>query len=148
MSLNTISIFDSKVDKTLDLHGVFHKLCNIHNNNNIHVDCRYGKLLLKHNIDLKLIQDYICNVIEKVLLTHSNYEIHANLESVSIFDFDKYQKFIYEITNVFRLKYSNHIEKCYLYNTSVIFKIIYKFLKQIVSKEELKRIVFVKEELN
>ena len=146
MSLTTISIFDSKVDKTLDLHGVFHKMCNIYNGNNIHIDCRYTKLLLKHNIDLKLMQDYICNTIEKVLLTHANYEIHANLESVSIFDFDKYQTFMYEMTKVFRVKYSSRIEKCYLYNTSVIFKLVHSFLKRIMSKDELKCIIFVKEE--
>ena len=63
MSLNTISIFDSNVDKTLDFHGLFHRMCNIYNANNIQIDCRYGKLLLKHNIDLKLIQDYIYNII-------------------------------------------------------------------------------------
>lgn len=146
MSLNTISIFDSNVDKTLDFHGLFHKMCNIYNANNIQIDCRYGKLLLKHNIDLKLIQDYIYNIIEKVLLTHPNYVMHANLESLSIFDFDKYQTFIYEMTNVFRIKYASRIEKCYLYNTSVIFKLIHSFFKRIMSKDELKCIVFVKED--
>ena len=145
MSLNTISIFDSKVDKSLDLHGVFRKVCNYHDNN-IHIDSRYCKLLIKHNIDLKLIQDYICNVVEKVLLTHSKYEIHANLDSLSIFDFDKYKTFIYDMTNVFRAKFTNCLEKCYLYSTSIIFKLIHGFFKRVMSKEDLECIIFVKDE--
>ena len=146
MSSNALSIFDSKVDKTLNLHSLFHKMCNIYNDNNIHIDSRYCKLLLKHKIDLKLIQDYICNVVEKILLTHSKYEIHANLESLSIFDFDKYQTFIYEMTIVFRLKFANHLEKCYLYNTSILFKLIHSFFKRVMSKEDLECIIFVNEE--
>ena len=59
-----MSIFDSKVDKTLDLHGLFHKLCN-YCDNNIHVDSRYFKLLIKHKIDIQLLQDYICNIVIK-----------------------------------------------------------------------------------
>ena len=145
MSLNTMSIFDSKVDKSLDLHGVFHKLCN-YRDNNIYLDSRYGKLLIKHNIDLKLIQDYICNIVEKVLLTHSKYEIHANLESLSIFDFEKYKTFIYDMTNVFRVKFANRLEKCYLYNTSIIFKLMHGFFKRVMSKEDLECIIFVKED--
>lgn len=145
MSLNTMSIFDSKVDKSLDLHGVFRKVCNYHDNN-IHIDSRYCKLLIKHNIDLKLIQDYICNIVEKVLLTHSKYEIHANLESLSIFDFDKYKTFIHDMTNVFRMKFTNCLEKCYLYNTSIIFKLIHGFFKRVMSKEDLECIIFVKED--
>ena len=50
------------------------------------------------------------------------------------------------MTNVFRIKYASRIEKCYLYNTSVIFKIIHSFFKRIMSKDELKCIVFVKDE--
>ena len=145
MSLNTMSIFDSKVVKTLDLHGVFYKLCN-YRENNIHIDSRYCKLLIKHNIDLKLIQDYICNVIEKVLLSHSKYEIHGNIEGLSIFDFDKYKTFIHDMTNAFRIKFTNRLEKCYLYNTSILFKLMHGFFKRVMSKEDLECIIFVKEE--
>ena len=145
MSLNTMSIFDSKVDKTLDLHGLFHKFCNYHENN-IRVDSRYFKLLMKHKIDIRLIQDYICNVVEKVLLTHSKYQIYANAESLSIFDFEKYKIFILEMTNAFRAKFTNRLEKCYLYNTSFLFKLMHGFFKMVMSKEDLECITFVKEE--
>ena len=145
MSLNTMSIFDSKVDKTLDLHGLFHKLCN-YRDNYIHVDSRYFKLLIKHKIDIQLLQDYICNIVEKVLLTHSKYEIHANAETLSIFDFEKYKTFILEMTNTFRGKFTNRLEKCYLYNTSFLFKLMHSFFKRVMSKEDLECIIFVKED--
>lgn len=145
MSSNTLSIFDSNVDKTLDLLGLFHKVCN-HRDNNIHVDSRYFKLLIKHKIDIQLIQDYICNVVEKVLLTHSKYEIHANAGSLSIFDFEKYKLFIHDMTNAFRMKFTNRLEKCYLYNTSIIFKLMHGFFKRIMSKEDLECIIFVKDD--
>ena len=145
MSSNTMSIFDSNVDKTLDLHGLFHKVCN-YRDNTIDIDSRYFKLLIKHKIDIQLIQDYICNVVEKVLLTHSKYEIHANAESLSIFDFEKYKIFIHEMTNAFRAKFTNRLEKCYLYNTSILFKLMHGFFKRVMSKEDLDCIVFVKEE--
>jgi hypothetical protein len=140
-----MSIFDSKVDKTLDLHGLFHKLCN-YCDNNIHVDSRYFKLLIKHKIDIQLLQDYICNIVEKVLLTHSKYEIHANAETLSIFDFEKYKTFILEMTNTFRGKFTNRLEKCYLYNTSFLFKLMHSFFKRVMSKEDLECIIFVKED--
>jgi hypothetical protein len=140
-----MSIFDSKVDKTLDLHGLFYKFCN-YSDNNINVDSRYFKLLIKHKIDIQLLQDYICNVVEKVLLTHSKYEIHANSESLSIFDFEKYKTFIHDMTNAFRAKFTNRLEKCYLYNTSILFKLMHGFFKRVMSKEDLDCIIFVKEE--
>jgi hypothetical protein len=140
-----MSIFDSKVDKTLDLHGLFYKFCN-YSDNNINVDSRYFKLLIKHKIDIQLLQDYICNVVEKVLLTHSKYEIHANSESLSIFDFEKYKTFIHEMTNAFRAKFTNRLDKCYLYNTSILFKLMHGFFKRVMSKEDLDCIIFVKEE--
>lgn len=140
-----MSIFDSKVDKTLDLHGLFYKFCNYHEHN-IHVDSRYFKLLIKHKIDIQLLQDYICNIVEKVLLTHSKYEIHANSESLSIFDFEKYKTFIHEMTNAFRAKFTNRLDKCYLYNTSILFKLMHGFFKRVMSKEDLDCIIFVKEE--
>jgi len=145
MSSKTLSIFDSNVDKTLDLHGLFYKFCNYHDNN-IHIDSRYFKLLIKNKIDIQLIRDYICNVVEKVLLSHSKYEIHANSESLSIFDFDKYKTFIHEMTNAFRIKFTNRLEKCYLYNTSILFKLMHGFFKRVMSKEDLECIIFVKEE--
>jgi len=145
MSSNTMSMFDYNLDKTLDLHGVFHKLCN-YRDNNIYIDSRYFKLLIKHKIDIRLIQDYICNVVEKVLLSHSKYEIHANSESLSIFDFEKYKTFIHDMTNAFRIKFTNRLEKCYLYNTSILFKLMHSFFKRVMSKEDLECIVFVKEE--
>ena len=119
MSLNTMSIFDTNVDKTLDLHGLFRKLCN-YRDNNIHVDSRYFKLLIKHKIDIQLLQDYICNIVEKVLLTHSKYEIHANAGSLSIFDFEKYKIFIHEMTNAFRIKFTNRLEKCYFIRSCIL----------------------------
>ena len=145
MSSKTLSIFDFNVDKTLDLHGLFYKLCN-YRDNNIHVDSRYFKLLIKHKIDIQLLQDYICNIVEKVLLTHSKYEIHANAESLSIFDFEKYKLFIHDMTNAFRMKFTNCLEKCYLYNTSIIFKLMHGFFKRVMSKEDLDCIVFVKDD--
>ena len=145
MSSNTISIFDPKVDKALDLHGLFHKFCN-YQDNNIRVDSRYFKLLIKHKIDIRLIQDYICNVVEKVLLTHSKYQIYANAESLSIFDFEKYKTFILDMTNAFRAKFTNRLDKCYLYNTSFLFKLMHGFFKRVMSKEDLDCITFVKEE--
>ena len=145
MSSKTISIFDSNVDKTLDLHGLFYKFCNYHDNN-IHIDSRYFKLLIKHKIDIQLLQDYICNVVEKVLLTHSKYEIHANAESLSIFDFEKYKIFIHEMTNAFRIKFTDRLEKCYLYNTSILFQLMHGFFKRVMSKEDLECIIFVKED--
>jgi len=140
-----MSIFDSSVDKKLDLHGLFYKFCNYHDNN-IRVDSRYFKLLIKNKIDIQLIQDYICNIVEKVLLTHSKYEIQANAESLSIFDFEKYKIFILEMTNAFRAKFTNRLEKCYLYNTSFLFKLMHGFFKRVMSKEDLDCIIFVKEE--
>jgi hypothetical protein len=145
MSSSTMSMFDSSVDKQLDLHGLFYKFCS-YRDNNIHIDSRYFKLLIKYKIDIQLLQDYICNIVEKVLLNNSKYEIHANAESLSIFDFEKYKIFIHEMTNAFRIKFTNRLDKCYLYNTSVLFKLMHGFFKRVMSKEDLDCIIFVKDE--
>jgi hypothetical protein len=122
MSVNTWSIFDSNVDKTLNLHEIFHKFCHNPHENNVVVDSRYFKMLVKNNIPTELIQDYLCNVVEKTLMENANYVIHANLESISIFDFNKYQTFILNSTSVFRNKFANRLGQCNLYNTAWIFQ--------------------------
>jgi hypothetical protein len=146
MSVNTLSTFDYNVDKTLDLHGLFHKFCHNLNENNILIDSRYFKMLVKHNMPMTLIQDYLCNVVEKTLTTNTHYVIHANLESISVFDFNKYQTFILNITSVFRARFANRLGKCNLHNTSILFKIMHGFLKKFLSKEDLDCVIFVKEE--
>jgi len=146
MSVNTWSMFDSNVDKTLNLHEIFHKFCQKSHENNIVIDSRYFKMLVKNNMPMELIQDYLCNVVEKTLATNTNYVVHANLESISIFDFNKYQTFILNLTNVFRTKFANRLGQCNLYNTSILFKMLHGFFKKFLSKEDLACIVLVKGE--
>jgi hypothetical protein len=146
MSSTSSVIFETNVDKSVDLHRMFSNLCNNPCGNIIRVDSRYFKLLVKHNIDLDLIQDYICNSVAKVLLTHSNYELHVNLKSFSLLDFERNQPLVHRMTTLFRAKFANKIGKCYLHNTSFLFKAIYSFFKRIMSKDDLENIVFVKDE--
>lgn len=146
MSLDISHNFDSKVNKTLDLHGLFHKFCNNPHDNNILIDIRYFKVLVSNNMPIELIQDYFCNVVEKTLSTNATYMIHANIESMSIFDFNKYQAFILNITSVFRNKFANKLGQCHLYKTSSLFKILHSFFKKFMTKEDLACIIFVKEE--
>lgn len=145
MSVNILSIFHSNVDKTLDLHGLFHNFCHNSNENNILIDSRYFKMLVKNNIPIELIQDYLCNVVDKVLVSNTNYIIHANLESISVFDFNKYQTFILNITSIFRSRFVNKLNYCYLYNTSILLKILHSFFKKFMTKEDLNSINFVKD---
>ena len=146
MSVNTWSMFDSNVDKTLNLHEIFHKFCQNPHENQVVIDSRYFKMLVKNNMPMELIQDYLCNVVEKTLATNTNYVVHANLESISIFDFNKYQTFILNLTSVFRTKFANRLGQCNLYNTSILFKMLHGFFKKFLSKEDLACIVLVKGE--
>ena len=138
-------MLDSNHDKTLDLHGMFYRFCHNSHENNVVVDSRYFKMLVKNNMPMELIQDYLCNVVEKTLLENANYVIHANLGSVSIFDFNKYQTFILNLTSVFRTKFANKLGQCNLHDTSILFKMLHGFFKKFLSKEDLDCIVFVKE---
>jgi hypothetical protein len=137
--------FDDKIEITNDLHLLFSKMCNHDNSNLVYIDSRYLKLIVKYNIDVNIIQDYISSIIENVLLTNEKYNLHINLKSLSVTDFNKYNSLLHSMILMFRSKFVNKITKCYLYNTSYIFKLIHSFFKKFVSKEEQNDIIFVKE---
>ena len=56
--------FDDKIEITNDLHLLFSKMCNHDNSNLVYIDSRYLKLIVKYNIDVNIIQDYISSIIE------------------------------------------------------------------------------------
>jgi len=73
------------------------------------------------------------------------FNIYINLQSLSLVDLDKNIAFFKTLSTLFSDRYPDKLNKCYIYNASIIFETIFKMIRGFVDKETLSKIQIVKE---
>lgn len=86
-----------------------------------------------------LITDHIIRILNNALTFQNTFIIHFNVKSMSIADVEKYYSFIKYFSLIMQVTFPNKLQKCYMYNTPVIFKQIFAAFSVFIDKQSLKK---------
>jgi hypothetical protein len=93
-----------------------------------------------------LIFDYVDRLINHFLVTKCNtINMYVNIQSISFIDLEKNIGFLKNLATFFSSKYPNILNKCYVYNASILYETLFKMMKNFIDKETLAKLQFIKE---
>jgi hypothetical protein len=137
------SIFDEKVNMKLSFNECLQKLC-FSKENNIYIDCKYFKYLMKSKISLDFITLRLEEVFKQVLHKYNKYFVHISLKNISITDCDKYKSYAKDVS--YKLYYlcendpDNALEQLCIYNPSAVFSMLHKLFEMLCHVDVKKKI--------
>jgi hypothetical protein len=132
-SLTSEKIID-KIKKG-DSQFVFNGLCK-RLKNEIYLDYNFFKYFASqqtYSIIMSVIKVKIDEILENDI--YNTFIVHANLKSLSISDIDKHKTFIISFSTFLKERYTNKLDKCYLYNCPSIFSQIYNIINGFIDKD-------------
>lgn len=136
----SLKIDNSKLKKG-DYSDLFENFIQIDNN---HITIHY--IYFKHvasNATYNLLTTLVTNKLDPIIHKYDHFIVHFNIKSFSLIDLDKHRLYIYSISNHFKDKYPNKLEKCYIYNSSFLVNQLYNFVSSFIDKETIKKIEFI-----
>uniref|UniRef100_A0A6C0IT90 CRAL-TRIO domain-containing protein n=1 Tax=viral metagenome TaxID=1070528 RepID=A0A6C0IT90_9ZZZZ len=124
-----------------DFTDIFENFIKIEHN---HITIHY--IYFKHfasNSTYDFLTSLITNKIDPIINQYNNFIVHFNVKTFSLIEMDKHKSYIYSISNHFKEKYPNKLEKCYIYNSSFLLNQLYNLVSSFVDKETIKKIEFI-----
>jgi hypothetical protein len=118
--------------KCNQIDEIFKNICYIKHNYAI-IDYVY----IKHFANSEtydLILQYILNNIDNILKHYDLFGVHVNTEMLTLNDIDKHSKFIKYMCSIFKTKYPDKLENCYIYNAPHIFSHLYSIISLFLDK--------------
>jgi hypothetical protein len=124
-----------------DFTDIFENFIQIDNN---HITIHY--IYFKHfasNSTYDFLTSLITNKIDLIIDKYDNFIVHFNVKSFTLIEMDKHKTYIYSISNYFKDKYPNKLEKCYIYNSSFLINQLYNIVSSFIDKDTMKKIEFI-----
>jgi hypothetical protein len=119
--------------------------CNLNDENNIILDYKYFKLIRKLNrIENYTIIDHMISIFQKALEKKEVFTIHFCLKTLTISDIDQYYSIIREISEIFKIKFPDKLEECFIYNAPFIFTQFIKIVSVFADKKTMNKLKLVK----
>ena len=115
----------------------------INTDNEIIIDYRIFKLISTPQ-SYSMIIENIVDTIETVLLNSNLFTIHLCLKSLTLKELENYYPFIRIVTETLKTKYTDKLEKCYIYNAPFIFAQVISLVSKIVDKKTQQKMIIVK----
>lgn len=137
----TIDQFNIMI-KNNDLQLLLNKICSI-NNDEISIDYRYFKPFASI-ATYDLIINYIISTIDSVLSTYNTFTVRVCMKTLSVIDAEKHNKFIYNISKLFKERYTDKLNQCFIYNAPFIFARVYDIIRPFIDKPTQNKIIMVK----
>jgi hypothetical protein len=131
--------FDKNVNSKLSFQEMLQHLCFNSHENNICMDCRYFKLLVKNGVSVDVILNHIMLIVHSIMKQYKTYIFHVNFKSFSVGDIDKYKLFMVNFSNTMDKLYPSALDMCYIYNPSFIFSAFYSLFDMLISKTSKSR---------
>jgi hypothetical protein len=125
-----------------NIDDIFKNICYIKDNYVI-VDYVYIKHFA-NNETYELILQYILNNIDNVLKHYNLFGVHVNTKMLTLNDIDKHSNFIKHMCSIFKTKYPNKLDFCYVYNAPHIFSHLYSIISLFLDKITKAKIIIVK----
>ena len=119
--------------------------CNINVDNIIIIDYRYFKVIRKFNcIENDDVIEHMITIFEKVLETQENFTVYICLKTLTIGDIDKYYSTIGKISEIFKHKFPDKMQECFVYNAPFIFSQFIKIVSVFSDKKTMSKLKIVK----
>lgn len=125
-----------------DLNSILNNICRF-DNQEIYIDYRYFKPFASKNTYEVIINCIISN-INAVLSIYDTFIVHVCMKSLSVIDAEKHSKFIYNVSNLFKEKYPDKLNQCFIYNAPFIFSKVYDIIRPFIDKETQKKVIMFK----
>ena len=141
------NMFDEEVNDKLTPEECLKKLC-ASNENDIYVDCKYFKHLMKHKMSCDYVTRHIENIFNFVLNYYTIFTLHICLKGITITDCDKYKDYAKDLS--YKLYYlpkhepENALQVLYLYNPSSIFTMLHRLIEMMCCIDVKNKIKMVK----
>ena len=119
-------------------HDLINSFCHVNVEKEVVIDFRYFKLLSTWNgFDTDFMIQHIMNVIETALKYNENFIMHMYLKSLSMTDMEKYYPFIVKISETFKNKFADKLQRCFLYKPPFIFAQLFNIVSTFFDKKTI-----------
>ena len=130
----------SKIKKG-DFTDIFENFIQI-NNNEIIIHYIYFKHFAS-DITYDFLTNLITNKIDPIINQHQSFIVHFNIKTFSLIELDKHKTYIYSVSNIFKQRYPNKLEKCFIYNSSFLINQLYNIISSFIDKDTLEKVEFI-----
>jgi hypothetical protein len=118
--------------------------CHLRENNNIILDYKYFKLIRKLNcMENRTIIEHMITIFQKALEKNEIFNIHFCLKTLTISDIDQYYSIIREMSEIFKMKFPDKLEECFIYNAPFIFTQFIKIVSVFADKKTMNKMKLV-----
>lgn len=127
--------------KNGDFTDIFENFIQIENNQ---ITIHY--IYFKHfasNSTYEFLTELITNKIDPIINQYQTFVVHFNIKTFSLVELDKHKTYIYSVSNYFKERYPNKLEKCYIYNSSFLINQLYNIVSSFIDKDTLDKIEFI-----
>ena len=124
-------------------HEIIPRFIEIDNDNEIILDYRIFKLIAMSET-YTIIIETIMDIIERVLDKSNMFTIHVCLKTLTLKELDNHYTFICNISETLKNKYTDKLDKCYIYNAPFIFSHAISIVSKIVDKKTQQKIIVIK----
>jgi hypothetical protein len=125
-----------------DWQFILNGICNIRDNALI-MDFIYVKHFSTTQTQ-QIIIDLIVNNIDKILNVNSKFIVHVNIHNMKLKDVDNNRDFIRTISKCLKERFTDKLEKCYIYNATTMFSQILNVISLFIDKDTKEKIQLVK----
>lgn len=123
------------------LNELLYNFCHVKIKNEIDIHYKYFKSINTF-IDNNNILKYLIFIVETVLQNYNTFIVHVNVEKLTLLEVEKNKDFVLAMSTILKERFPDKLEVCIIYESSFIFKQIYKLLTLIIDKNTLKKIQF------
>jgi len=140
-TLKVSEIILSKI-KQGDWQYILNGICNIRDNALI-MDIIYVKHFATKETQ-QIIIDLIINNINNVLNIYAKFVVHVNINSMKIRDVDNNRDFIRNMSKCLKERFTDKLDKCYIYNATAMFSQILNVISLFIDKDTKEKIQLIK----
>lgn len=116
--------------------------CYVNSNNHVIIDYKILKNILDETT-YTLVADKLMELFDMVLKVDRTIIVHLNLKYLNLIEVNKYQNYLYFLTNLFNLKYPDKLEICYIYECPFLFNTFYNIISSFIDKKTQGKLKFV-----
>lgn len=117
--------------------------CYIDINNHIHIHYSILKKCLRSST-YSMITEKITDVFNKLLEIEDTVIVHMDLKTLTMGEIEKHSNYITFIISLFKNKYPDRLNTCFLTNCPSIFQIVYQLISKCIDKKTRDKIIFHK----
>jgi hypothetical protein len=92
----------------------------------------------------QIIIDLIINNINNVLNIYAKFVVHVNINSMKIRDVDNNRDFIRNMSKCLKERFTDKLDKCYIYNATAMFSQILNVISMFIDKDTKEKIRLIK----